>query len=177
MNFSSPVAFAASAPGSIRRAFGILLKTVGAMNLHLTGAGSFKAATLGISAAAVVAMTPSASFAQSTLSDSRPISSAPGVPTTKLLAIGTRTSKATAAALKPILPSEVRETVQLYLAGKIDQWFVKQDQSGVIFILNLTDPEQGKALLESLPLGRAGLMEFQIIPIGPLAPLGVLLSK
>src|ERR1700730_10841903 len=37
------------------------------------------------------------------------------------------TPNANAAVLKPILPSEVRETVQLYLAGKLDQWFVKQD--------------------------------------------------
>ena len=32
-------------------------------------------------------------------------------------------------------------------------------------------------LLESLPFDRAGLMESQIIPMGPLAPLGELLSK
>ena len=98
------------------------------------------------------------------------------VPATKLLAIGTRTPQATAAALQPIMPSEVRETVKLYLAGKIDQWFVKPDRSGVVFILNVTDPAQGKALLEDLPLGRAGLMEFQFIPLGPLAPLGLLLD-
>jgi hypothetical protein len=78
---------------------------------------------------------------------------------------------------QPILPSEVRETVRLYLAGKIDQWFVKQDQSGVVFILNLTDPKQAHDLLDKLPLGQAGLMEFQLIPLGPLSPLRALLSE
>jgi hypothetical protein len=68
-----------------------------------------------------------------------PVSS---VPTTKLLAIGSLTPKADAAVLKSILPSEVRETLQLDLAGKLDQWFVKQDQTGVVFILNVTDPKE-----------------------------------
>ncbi len=98
-------------------------------------------------------------------------------PVAKLLAIGTRTPKATPAALALVMQSEVQETVRLYLAGKLEQWFSKQDRTGVVFILNVADPAQGRELLESLPLARAGLMEFQIIPIGPLAPLGLLLAK
>jgi hypothetical protein len=76
-----------------------------------------------------------------------------------------------------ILPSEASETERLYLAGKIDQWFARQDQSGVVFILNLTDPKEAHALLEKLPLGQAGLMEFQIIPLCPLKPLNTLLGE
>jgi thiol-disulfide isomerase/thioredoxin len=106
-----------------------------------------------------------------------PASSALVVPTTKLLAIGSFTAKATPDAWKPILPSEARETALLYFNGKIDQWYVKQDQSGVVFILNVTDPKQAHDLLDKLPLGKAGLMEFQIIPLGPLSPLRLLLSE
>jgi hypothetical protein len=104
-------------------------------------------------------------------------SPAGSVPTTKLMAIGTRTAKGTPETVRQLLPQEIRETVQLYLAGKLDQWFVKQDQSGVIFILNVTDLDQAKAMLGQLPLGRADLMEFQFIPLGPLSPLGLLLTK
>jgi hypothetical protein len=98
-------------------------------------------------------------------------------PSGKLLAIGTRTPKATPNALAPAMQSEVQETVRLYLSGKLEQWFIKRDRTGVVFILNVDDPAQGRELLDSLPLARAGLMEFQIIPIGPLAPLGLLLGK
>jgi len=70
----------------------------------------------------------------------------------------------------------MRETARLYLAGKIDQWYIKQDQSGVVFILNVTDPKEAHELLDKLPLGQAGLMEFQMIPLGPLSPLRTLLS-
>jgi hypothetical protein len=140
-------------------------------------AGSFKSTSFGILATVFVATGLTTSLAQMAPLETNSVASVSSVPTTKLLAIGSLTPNANAAALKPILPSEVRETVQLYLAGKLDQWFAKQDQTGVVFILNVTDPKEARELLEKLPLGRAGLMEFQLIPLGPLRPLGVLLSK
>jgi hypothetical protein len=33
------------------------------------------------------------------------------------------------------------------------------------------------SFLEQLPLGRAGMIEFERIPLGPLKPLGLLLGK
>jgi hypothetical protein len=134
-------------------------------------AGSIRLASIGAVAAALVAISPSASFAQASARVEPAATSALVVPATKLLAIGSFTAKATPDVWQPILPSEVRETVRLYLAGKIDQWFVKQDQSGVVFIMNLTDPKQAHDLLDKLPLGQAGLMEFQLIPLSPLRAL------
>jgi hypothetical protein len=117
-------------------------------------------------------ISPTASFAQSA-----PPSSSLDVPTTKLLAIGTFTAKGLPERWKPLLPAEVRDTVRLYLAGKIDQWYLKQDQSGVVFMMNVTDPKEALELLGKFPFGQAGLMEFQIIPLGPIAPLRVLLTE
>jgi hypothetical protein len=139
---------------------------------HLT-----KPACVGSLVAVLAAISPTASFARSATPVAPPPSSGFDVPATKLLAIGSFTAKATRDVWQPIPPSEVRETVRLYLAGKIDQWFVKQDQSGVVFIMNLTDPKQAHDLLDKLPLGQAGLMEFQLIPLGPLSPLRALLSE
>ena len=148
---------------------------IGEATLHI--AGSIRLASFGAIAAALVAISPTPSFAQASARVEPAAASALVVPATKLLAIGTFTAKATPDVWQPILPSEVRETVRLYLAGKIDQWFVKQDQSGVVFILNLTDPKQAHDLLDKLPLGQAGLMEFQLIPLGPLSPLRALLNE
>jgi hypothetical protein len=75
------------------------------------------------------------------------------------------------AAVRSILPTEVRETVKLYLDGKIDQWFSLQGRSGVAFILNVTDPAAAQDMLEKLPLGQAHLMSFELIPLAPLNPL------
>jgi hypothetical protein len=41
----------------------------------------------------------------------------------------------------------------------------------------VTDPAEAKALLEQLPLGRAGMMTFQLVPVGPLWPLGLMLRE
>ena len=100
----------------------------------------------------------------------------PSTPTMKVLAIGHLTATATPEAMKGAMPQEVRDTVRLYLGGKIDQWFVRKDRPGVVFVINAADPAEARALLEKLPLGQRGLMDFDLIPIGPLAPLGLLLG-
>jgi hypothetical protein len=97
--------------------------------------------------------------------------SAPPTPTTKILAIGTVNAGVDPAAARAILPKEVRETVGLYLEGKIDQWYSLQGRPGVAFILNVTDVAAAREMLEKLPLGQAHLMSFELIPLAPLNPL------
>ena len=97
--------------------------------------------------------------------------------TTKVLAIGSWTAKATPEARAPVMPAEVRDTLRLQLAGKIDQWFAKNDGSGAVFLMNVTDPAEARRLLEALPLGQAEMMTFELIPVGPLWPLGRLLRE
>jgi hypothetical protein len=92
-------------------------------------------------------------------------------PTTRILAIGTINPGVDLAKVFEILPNEVRETVNLYLDGKIDQWYSLQDRRGVVFILNVTDRTVARELLEKLPLGQAHLMSFELIALGPLNPL------
>jgi len=95
----------------------------------------------------------------------------PPTPTTRILAVGTINAGADVAAARAILPAEVRETVKLYLDGKIDQWYSLQGRAGVAFILNVTDTAAAREMLEKLPLGQAHLMNFDLIPLAPLNPL------
>jgi hypothetical protein len=37
--------------------------------------------------------------------------------------------------------------------------------------MNVTDPAVAHEMLEKLPLGKAHIMSFELIPIGPLNPL------
>jgi hypothetical protein len=97
--------------------------------------------------------------------------------TMKVLAIGTWTAKAPPESRPAIMPSEARDTMRLMLGGKIDQWFAKTDGSGAVFLMNVTDPKEAHTLLENLPLGRANMMTFDLIPVGPLWPLGLLLGE
>ncbi|MEP6831371.1 MAG: hypothetical protein ABI963_13605 [Rhizomicrobium sp.] len=99
----------------------------------------------------------------------------PTVPTTKVLAI----SHSMGAPMTPeqrasIMPHEVHDTVNAYLDGKIDQWYFQTSGKGVVFIVNASTTEEAKAILEKFPLGQAGLMGFDYIPIGPLNPLRII---
>jgi hypothetical protein len=125
----------------------------------------------------LAAIDPTPLLAQSGPPVAAPPPSGLDVPTTKLLAIGTFTAKGTPERWKQLLPAEVRDTVRLYLAGKIDQWYLKQDRTGVVFLMNTTDPKEALELLGKFPFGQAGLMKFEIIPLGPIAPLRVLLTE
>jgi hypothetical protein len=104
-----------------------------------------------------------------------PKSNFPVVPTTRILAIGQFTKPPTPEQMKEFFPKEVPATLRLYLAGKIDQWWIRQTQTGPVFLLNVTSVEEARTLMESLPLGRAGLMKHEFIELGPLAPLHLLL--
>src|SRR5215510_15176103 len=87
-------------------------------------------------------------------------------PTTKILAIGTINPGVEPERVFAMLPEEVRDTANLYLDGKIDQWYSQQNGKGVVFILNVTDPTAAHDMLEKLPLGQAHLMSFELIPLG-----------
>ena len=91
----------------------------------------------------------------------------PPTPTTRILAIGTVNPGADVAAARAILPMEVRETVKLYLDGKIDQWYSLQNRVGVAFILNVTDIAAAHDMLEKLPLGQARSHELRADPAWP----------
>jgi hypothetical protein len=124
-----------------------------------------------------LAITTAAALASLSLSGVSPAQPAnPPTPTIRILAIGTVNPGVDPAAVRSILPNEVRETVKLYLDGKIDQWFSLQGRNGVAFILNITDPAAAHDMLEKLPLGRAHLMSFELIPLAPLNPLRQLLG-
>ena len=105
------------------------------------------------------------------------MASRPAVPSTRVLAIGTFPHPPAQEELKGVMSREVPATLQLYLDGRIDQMFVRQDMLGVVFLMNLVSVEDTRVLLGGLPLGLAGMMTFELIPLGPLAPLGALLSS
>jgi uncharacterized glyoxalase superfamily protein PhnB len=97
---------------------------------------------------------------------------------TKIVAIGSITEKGMPLEDRfPVLLKEVPATVALYLSGKIDNWFVKVDATGVVFIMNVTTVEEAHTLLEALPFGQVGMMTFDLIPVGPLSPLRLLINK
>jgi len=94
----------------------------------------------------------------------------------KVIAIGNITKPVTPEQRAQIMPKEVPATLKLYLDGKIEQFFYRQDKPGVIFFMNVESVEQAKAAVEALPLVTEGFAQYDFIPVGPLAPLGMLIQ-
>jgi hypothetical protein len=76
-----------------------------------------------------------------------------------------------------VMPAEIRQTAQLYLNGKIREWYSRGDGRGVVFLLDTKDVAEAHAIMDGLPLGKQDLMDHEYIPVGPLLPLRLLLAN
>ena len=94
----------------------------------------------------------------------------------KIFALGSLAKPITDEQRKQILPKEVSDTLKLYLDGKIDQFWYREDQPGVVFLLNAASVEGAKSIVEALPLTTNGFLTYEYIPVGPLKPLGMLIE-
>ena len=93
----------------------------------------------------------------------------------KVFAIASPKPTLTPEKIQQHMPNEVPATLKLYLDGKVEQfWF--REKAGPIFLMNVESVEQAKATLDTLPLVADGLMSYDLIPVGPLAPLGMLIA-
>jgi hypothetical protein len=94
----------------------------------------------------------------------------------KVFALGLFAKPLTDEQRKRILPKEVPDTLRLYLDGKIDQfWFREDKPGGVVFLMNSASVKEAKSIVEALPLAANGYLVFEYIPVGPLRPLGLLI--
>ncbi len=99
------------------------------------------------------------------------------VPTTRVLAIGAVKGHPSPDDVRALMPAEVEATVALYLEGKLDQWYVRKDANGVVFLFNSGSVEEVESWMADLPLVKQDVLEFQFIPIGPLRPLQYLTDR
>jgi hypothetical protein len=99
------------------------------------------------------------------------------MPAIKYLAIGTAPRPITPEELNQYMPREVPETLQMYLDGKMEQFWLRMDGKGVVFLMSTDTAEEAEAILKALPLGHNDLLRFELIPVGPLSPLGMLIPK
>ena len=76
-----------------------------------------------------------------------------------------------------IMPAEIRATVQLYLDGKIREWYSREDGKGGVFLLNTCDVAEARSIMESLPLAKEHMLDHEYIPVGPLMPLRLLMRN
>jgi len=77
----------------------------------------------------------------------------------------------------PHSADEVKHTLEAYLDGKIRNFWFQVNRPGMVVMLESKDEDEARQVMEELPLVVAGLMDFDLIPLQPLTPLGTLIGR
>lgn len=97
--------------------------------------------------------------------------------TTGVMVILTPKTGVTREQVMAVMPAEIRETVQLYLNGKIREWYSRGDGRGAVFLLDTRDVAEAEAIMEALPLAKEKIIDHEYIAVGPLFPLRLLMAN
>ena len=123
----------------------------------------------------LASLLPLASMAQSEPSR-QPPPSAPSPKTTEVMVVPTARRGVTREQIMNVMPAEIRATVELYLDGKIRQWYSRSDGRGVVLFLDVKKVDEAHAVMDTLPLSKENLMDHEYVPVGPLVPLAGLIG-
>ncbi|UCG80831.1 MAG: hypothetical protein JSV60_00685 [Desulfobacterales bacterium] len=77
----------------------------------------------------------------------------------------------------PHLKEEAARAWELYTNEVFREIYFRKDRPGAVLILECNDVEEAREVLNSLPLVKANLIEFDIIPLGPFMPFSVLFAE
>ena len=97
--------------------------------------------------------------------------------TTGVMVIITVKTGVTREQVVAVMPAEIRQTVQLYLNGKIREWYSRGDGRGVVLLLDTRDVAEAQTIMEGLPLAKQNIVDHEYIAVGPLLPLGLLTAN
>jgi len=122
----------------------------------------------------LMALLPAMSVAQAQSGAGSGLPSAAIHKTTAVLVIQTPKQGVTFQQVMAVIPDEIQATVKLYLDGRIREWYSRGNGKGVIFLVEAKTQDEARALMETLPLAKAQLMDTEYIPVGPLMPLKML---
>lgn len=95
----------------------------------------------------------------------------------KLLCLDVPQPGATLEQYGPYLLDEVRHTWELYKSGFVRDIYFRQDRPGVAIIAEADSVEAARAQLMGVPLAKAGLLGWDVIPLGPMANWELLFAK
>jgi muconolactone delta-isomerase len=85
----------------------------------------------------------------------------------KILALEKEIPYTTSEQFAPHLKAEAAHIWELYKNGQLREIYFRGDRSEAVLILECTDVEEAHQVLDTLPLVKAGLIRFEVIPLVP----------
>ena len=95
----------------------------------------------------------------------------------QILAISKMKEGADRDKMGPHLSDEVKHTLEVYLDGHIRNFWFQVERQGIVLLLESADKEEAERVLGEMPLVVGGFIDFDIIPLQPLMPLGMLIGR
>ncbi len=85
----------------------------------------------------------------------------------KIVVVATRSEKFSAEEFAPLLPAEAKKALSLFAEDVVREIYSRKDGKGAILVLEADDEDAARARLAELPLAEAGMLEFEVYPVGP----------
>ena len=95
----------------------------------------------------------------------------------QILAISKLVKGVTPDSIGQLGADEVKHTLESYLDGTIRNFWFQVNRPGIVFILECSDENEARKVMNELPLVVAGMMIVDLIPLQPLMPLGTLIGR
>jgi len=95
----------------------------------------------------------------------------------KILAIEKEIPNLTGEDFKPHAKAEAARVWELYQAGVFRELYFRQDRPEAVLVLECTDVDEANQMLNTLPLVKAGLITFEVIPLRPYPGLARLFAE
>jgi len=73
--------------------------------------------------------------------------------------------------IKPYIREEVANVWRLWKAGVVRENYARADVNGVVIVFECRDVDEAKRYVEDFPLSKAGLLEWDYIPLDAPLPL------
>ena len=85
----------------------------------------------------------------------------------KVVVVATRSEKFTAEDFAPLLPGEAKKALSLLAEDFVREIYSRKDGKGAVLVLEAADEDAARERLAELPLAEAGMLEFEVYPVGP----------
>jgi hypothetical protein len=79
--------------------------------------------------------------------------------------------------VQPYIRDEVANVWRLWKAGIVRENYARADVSGVVIVFECVSVEEAKRYVNDFPLSRAGLLEWEFIPLSAPLPLEFLFDE
>jgi muconolactone delta-isomerase len=95
----------------------------------------------------------------------------------KILAIEKEIPGVAGGQFKPFLKAEAAKVWELYQSGVIREMYFDNEKHSAVLMLECSDAGEAKKVLQTLPLMKEGLIDFDVIPLAPYPGFGRLFAE